>query len=183
MSLFKKMMLLLVPVALLTAGCNSDEDDVDPTEGNETITTATLSLTNAAIPTEVVTATIDNLGGAGAVSKTTLTLKPNTTYTGALLLLDKTKTPTLDVSAEVKAEANEHLVIYTPGTGLTLTVTATDRDTNPTRYPIGLATEVKTGAASTGSLKVVLKHQPNAKNGTATPGTTDLETDFDVVIR
>jgi len=103
--------------------------------------------------------------------------------------LDKTKSPTLDVSAEVKEEANEHLFVYsfTPATGspASMTVTATDTDTNsaPGPYPIGLTTQVRTSAAGTGKLKEVLRHQPDVNNGTAAPGTSDLDTDFNVIIQ
>ena len=138
---------------------------------------------------QTVTATVENLNTNADLSRATLTLRANTTYAGTLTLLDKTKSPTLDVSAEIKAEANEHLLVYTftPATGspASMTVTATDTDTNPAPgpYPIGLTTQVKTGAAGTGQLTVVLKHQPNAKNGTASPGTTDLDTRFSVTIQ
>lgn len=188
MNLFRKALVLLIPVALM-AGCKNDEENVDPSNPNEAITTATLTLTNKTTPTESVSATIDNLNTTADLSKATLTLKANTTYTGVVTLLDKTKTPTRNASEEVLGEANEHLFIYTytPATGpaTALTVTTTDRDTNPAPgpYPIGLTTEIKTGAAGTGKLKLVLKHQPNAKNGTPAPGTTDLDTDFTVVVQ
>jgi hypothetical protein len=66
-----------------------------------------------------------------------------------------------------------------------MTVTPNDRDTNPAPgpYPIGLTTDVTTGAASSGKLNVVLRHQPNVKNGTATPGTSDLDVTFDVMVK
>lgn len=186
MNLVKKSLLLLIPVALLAAACKKDEQNVTPSDPNEAITTATLTLTSKATPAESVTATIENLNTTADFSKATLTLKANTTYTGVVTLLDKTKTPTLDVSNEVKGEANEHLFVYTftpaASSPASLSVTITDRDTNPSPYPLGLATEMRTGAAGTGKLKVVLRHQPNAKNGTPTPGTTDLDTDFNVVV-
>ncbi len=184
MNLTKQSLLLLLPALLLLNGCNK-EKDVAPTDDNEAITTATLQLTNAASATEVITATVENLNTTADFSKATLTLKPNTTYNARVLLSDKTKTPALNVSAEVKDEANEHLFIFTPTTGLNLTVTITDRDTNPAPGPfsVGLESRMVTGAASTGKLRLVLKHQPNTKNGTPTPGTTDLDTNFDVVVR
>ncbi len=188
MNLFKKSLLLLIPVVLLAGACKGDEENVTPSNPNEAITTATLTLTNRSTPTESVTATIDNLNTNADLSKAMLNLKANTTYAGAVTLLDKTKTPMRDVSNEVKGEANEHLFIYayTPTTGpaTALSVTITDRDTNPAPgpYPLGLTTEIRTGAAGTGKLKLVLKHQPNAKNGTSTPGTTDLDVDFNVVV-
>ncbi|WP_236704879.1 hypothetical protein [Hymenobacter sp. AT01-02] len=44
-----------------------------------------------------------------------------------------------------------------------------------------------TGAANatgtTGSLKITLRHQPETKDGTATPGSTDAEVTFPTVVR
>lgn len=180
---------IVLAVSLLAGACKKDEENPAPTDDNEAITTATLTLTSQTTPVQTVTATVENLNTTADFSRATLTLRANTIYTGAVTLLDKTKTPTLDVSAEVKDEANEHLVIYTftPATGspASMTVTSTDTDSNPAPgpYPIGLATQVRTGTAGTGKLKVVLRHQPNTKNGTATPGTTDLDTDFNVTIQ
>lgn len=184
MNFAKQSLLLLLPTLLLLNGCNKEED-VAPSIDNEAITTATLQLTNAASTTEVITATIENLNTNADFSKATLTLKPNTTYNARVLLTDKTKTPALDVSAEIKKEVNEHLFIFTPVAGLNLTVTITDKDSNPTPgpFPVGLESRMVTGAASAGKLRLVLKHQPNTKNGTTTPGTTDLDTNFDVVVK
>ncbi|WP_018620851.1 hypothetical protein [Spirosoma luteum] len=180
----KKQLLWLSCVLLVTASCSKDEQNVTPTDDNEAITTATLTLTNKATPTERVTATIENLNTTADFSKATLNLKANTTYTGVITLLDKTKTPTLDATQEIRGKANEHLFVYTPTPASLLTITPMDRDTNPAPgpYPTGLATEIKTGAAGTGKLKVVLRHQPGSKNGTPTPGTSDLDTDFPVVV-
>ena len=178
--------ILLFSVSVLLAGaCKNDEQNVAPTDDNEAITTATLTLTNKATPTDIVTATIENLNTTADFSKATLNLKANTTYTGAISLLDKTKTPTLDATEEIREKLNEHLFVYTPSTGLALTITLTDKDTNPAPgpYPVGLTTEMKTGAAGSGKLNIVLRHQPNVKNGTATPGSSDLDTDFNVVIQ
>jgi hypothetical protein len=69
------------------------------------------------------------------------------------------------------------------GPALNLTVTITDHDTNPQMYPVGLQTQMVTGAAGKGWLRVVLRHQPNAKNGTYAPGSTDLDTGFSVGIQ
>jgi hypothetical protein len=190
MQLFKKAVVLMLPISVLFAACNRDEQNPTPTDDNERITTATLSLTNTAAPTEIVTATIDGIGDAQPnVTGATLSLKTNATYNGSVSLLDKSKTPTVNQTDDIRQEANEHLFVYTytPATSspASLTVTATDRDTNPTPgpYPVGITTSVRTGAASTGTLNVVLRHQPNVKNGTATPGSSDLDVNFPVVIR
>ncbi|MBC8156127.1 MAG: hypothetical protein H7Z72_24835 [Bacteroidetes bacterium] len=181
----KKPLLYLAFTACLFTACDTNEQDVAPTDDNEAITTATLQLTNKTNTAEVVTATVDNLTTTPNFSNAVLTLRPNTAYSARILLSDKTKTPTVDVSADIKDEQNEHLFIYTPATGLNLTAVITDKDTNPAPgpYPLGLTADMTTGASSAGKLNVVLRHQPNAKNGTATPGTVDLDTSFDVIIR
>jgi hypothetical protein len=66
---------------------------------------------------------------------------------------------------------------------LNLTINITDHDTNPQAYPIGLQSNFVTGAASNGWLRLVLRHQPNVKNGTYTPGSTDLDVGFTVKIQ
>lgn len=181
----KNAWLLLIPMGLLLGSCNKEEQSVAPTIDNEALTTATLQLTNKANSADVVTATVDNLNASADFSKATLNLKANTSYSGKILLSDKTQSPATDVTAEIKDRQNIHLFVYTPTSTLNLTVTITDRDTNPAPgpYPVGLTFDVATKAASTGSLNVVLRHQPNSKNGTATPGSSDLDTTFPVVIK
>jgi hypothetical protein len=145
------------------------------------------------------------------VSQANLTLKPNTTYNVTVGLLDKTQTPTFDVAAEIKERANIHSFFFQPlpttqalvipaptgadsyplpiptplptGAPLNLTVTRTDLDTNTTPLPVGLTDRFVTGAASTGYLQVVLRHQPNVKDGTFAPGSTDFDAGFKVTIQ
>ncbi len=186
----KSSLLFLLAVGLLAGACKKDEQNVDPTDDNEAITTATLSLTNTASATDVVTGTIENLNTSATFTNATLNLKANTTYNGSITLLDKTKTPTVDATEEIREKTNEHLFVYmympTGTTTSTMSVTLTDRDTNPAPgpYPVGLTTRMQTGAtAGSGSMHVVLRHQPNSKDGTATPGSSDLDTSFPVGIK
>lgn len=65
---------------------------------------------------------------------------------------------------------------------LNLTVTRTDEDTNNPPLQIGLKDNFVTGAASSGILRTVLRHQPNAKNGTYDPGSTDLDVTYAVTV-
>ncbi len=185
MQLLKTSMLYGVILAGLLTACNKEEQSVAPTIDNEAITTATLQLTNKANSADVVTATIDNLTTTPDSSKATLNLKANATYTGVVLLSDKTQTPATDVTAEIKDRQNIHLFVYTPAPANLFTVAITDRDTNPAPgpYPIGLTYNLTTTTAGAGRLNVVLRHQPNTKNGTADPGSTDLNIDFPVVIK
>lgn len=176
---------MLLAISLLAGACKKEEQNVAPTDDNEAITTAILSLTNTASPQDTVKATIENINKTPDFSKATLNLKANTTYTGAVLLYNKLQTPVQDATLEIREKANEHLFVYTPDPAGLLTVTSTDHDTNPAPgpYPIGLRYTLKTAAAATGKLKVQLRHQPNAKNGTSTPGSDDLNVDFPVVVK
>lgn len=68
------------------------------------------------------------------------------------------------------------------GSPLNLSITRTDMDGNNPPLPIGLSDNFVTGMASTGILRTVLRHQPNAKNGTYEPGSTDLDVTYAVSI-
>ena len=184
MKTISKALWTMIAISLLISSCKHDEENVAPTDDNEAITTAILSLTNTVNAQEVVTATVENLNTTPDKSKATLNLKANVTYSGTVQLYDKTQTPTLDATAEIREKANEHLFVYTPSSATLLTVRPTDSDSNPSPgpYPIGLTYLLKAGSVATGTLKVQLRHQPNAKNGTVTPGTDDLNVDFPVVI-
>ena len=69
------------------------------------------------------------------------------------------------------------------GNPLNLTVTRTDLDTNNPPLQVGLTDNFVCGAASNGIVRVVLRHQPNAKNGTFGPGSTDLDVTYVVNIK
>jgi hypothetical protein len=66
---------------------------------------------------------------------------------------------------------------------LNLVVNRTDMDDNAPPMQIGLQDDFITGAASTGTLRVVLRHQPNAKNGTYPPGSSDLDVTYAITIQ
>jgi hypothetical protein len=79
---------------------------------------------------------------------------------------------------------NEILITPTnPGIPLNLTVTRTDLDNNTPPLQIGLQDQFVTGAASNGILRLVLRHQPNSKNGTYPPGSTDFDITYAVKIQ
>jgi hypothetical protein len=62
-----------------------------------------------------------------------------------------------------------------------INVTITDKDGN--NLPVGLESLWTTGAASSGAINVVLRHQPGVKDGTETPGDTDIDVVFPVNIQ
>ena len=148
----------------------------------------------------------DNNNVSG-VDSTQLTLKANSKYNCVVYMLDQTQSPIFVVSDEIKQRENYHLFFYQPtpvttapvisnttpyipGTPVTptaaplnLTIARTDQDTNNPPLQIGLTATFTTGAASTGNLRWVLRHQPNAKNGSFAPGSSDLDVNFITVIQ
>lgn len=146
------------------------------------------------------------------VSQASLTLRAGATYTGQLGVLDKSQTPTFDVGKEIaETRTTYHHFFYQPlpstspfvipapmgaetypspiptplpaSSALNLTITTTDFDTNKNPLPLGLQTRFVAGAAGTGYLRLVLRHQPNTKDGTYAPGSTDLDVGFNVTIQ
>jgi len=105
---------------VIVSSCNHDERNVAPTILNEGLTTAQLQLVNDADASDAPTAQweqlLDNSGKPLPVdvSHATLTLRANASYTGHIILLDKTQNPVYNVSEEVKERANYHLFFYQP---------------------------------------------------------------------
>jgi hypothetical protein len=203
---------VLLGTALFYASCSSKKEEaVQPNIANETITQASLKFTNEANPSDTTSCTytfhLDNNDNVTSVDSTALTLKANSVYDGVVYMLDQTQTPVFVVSNEIIQRENYHLFFYQPtpvntapvisttspyipGTPVTpgvpplnLTIVRTDHDTNSPPLQFGFHTKFTTGAASTGKLRWVLRHQPNAKNGTYAPGSSDLDVNFITVIQ
>ncbi|MHA6249517.1 hypothetical protein ACXYMU_16355 [Pontibacter sp. CAU 1760] len=172
--------------ALLVANTACKDSDPEPTEDQELITTVKLSL----VPEgkgQNVNATYSDPDGAGGNAPTieTLVLAPNTTYNMTVTLSDDSQTPPKDMTAEIKAEGDEHELFFNASGGLNIaSVQKTDMDKN--NRPIGLEATIVTGTASSGKMRVTLKHQPNNLKGNTSDiskGETDVEVDFPAVIQ
>ncbi len=182
--------LLLLALPLAFAACKDDDkDNPQPNnQDNELITTVRYTLTPVGGGGAALTAQyrdVDGDGGAAPVityngGAARLIFDKSKTYTGEILLLDESKSPIDTISNEVLEEANEHLLVYKTNPANLLTITRTDLDTNtPTPFPLGLQTTVAPRAtAGTGTLQVILRHQPGVKDGTETPGDTDVDVTF-----
>ncbi|MDX5418123.1 MAG: hypothetical protein LPK09_02825 [Hymenobacteraceae bacterium] len=171
--------------ALLTTTACGDDDDPGPEEEGEVITTVALSLTPEGKGQDA-TATISTLSGT-PVQNGPLTLKANTVYNATISLADDSKTPSVNVTNEIKQKSNEHLFVYsfTPESGSTATVSVVAKDMDSNNRPVGLETTITTGPnTGAGKLRVVLKHQPGGiKTGTnTTAGETDVDVSFNVIV-
>jgi len=177
-----KFVILAVAVGTLTfQGCKKDKlPDLDD---NELITTFTLKFVNKADATDTKVVTWKDLDGDGGSDPVidALTLKADATYDVSVdAVLDESKTPADNTKEEIEEENMDHLFVYAPSSGLNLTFSNFDKDEN--NLPVGLTAIGTTGAASSGTLKITLRHQPGVKDGTYAPGSTDLETVFPVTI-
>ncbi len=148
----------------------------------------TYTLTPQAGGTPVILSFRDLDGdGANAPVITGGTLAANTVYDGSLDLLNETECPAERVTAEIEEEDDEHQFFFSSTGGLNVTVAYADTDgTNP----VGLKTTVTTGAASQGTMRVTLRHEPNksaagvsAGNIANAGGETDIEVEFNVTVQ
>lgn len=188
-SFFLKPGFAIVLGMLAISGCKKDDDIVEtppPVQNEgEVITTMRLIATDSATNTVAGTFTFrdpDGSGGAGPDIFDTIRLAANKTYNVQLVLLNETVTPADSISNEVLAEANDHMFFF-HYSGAAITQSYLDQDTNTPPLGIGLQTKWKTGAASAGTSQVILKHQPGVKDGTETPGETDIDITFQTVIQ
>ncbi|OAQ40591.1 hypothetical protein A5893_06505 [Pedobacter psychrophilus] len=154
-----KFLILAVAVGTMTfQGCK--KDDLPDVDDNELITTIRLKFVNNANSNDIKLVTWKDLDGDGGKAPVidVLALKPSSVYSVSVdALLDESKTPILDVRADVLAENFDHLFVYAPSTGLNLTFSNFDKDKN--NLAVGLTATGTTAAASSGTLKITLRHQ------------------------
>jgi hypothetical protein len=146
-------------------------------------------------PQEVITTVVLHLTGTGGFDQEftwedkesdgspvidAIELPAGATYDCHIHFFDRSGTNNEDITAEVEAESDLHLVIYKV-TGANTTISIDDTDVNG--KPLGLETTWTVGAASTGSLQILLKHTPD-KNAVdpSTTGETDVDVTFPVTI-
>ncbi|ARV05743.1 type 1 periplasmic binding fold superfamily protein [Polaribacter sp. SA4-10] len=174
--------LLFISVLTFTA-CSDDDDDHGYDSEEELITTVRYTLTNG---NNIVTLTFsdpDGEGGNDGTYTVSGNLTTNLTYTGVIELLNETESPAEDITEEVKAEADEHEFFYNSNvSGLAITKTDTDGNGNP----LGIETSLTTGSAGSGTLTVILKHEPKKPNNDTSAdagGSTDVEVVFNITVQ
>lgn len=180
----------LISALFLTAlisGCKKDDDKVNNpppiVNEQEIITTMTLRFEDSSDAGKVVYATFrdpDGDGGAGYDIFDTIKLEANKTWYTTLILLNETANPVDTISNDVMDEADEHLICFTPS-GTSSSVEITDQDGNG--LPLGLFSKWKSGSIGSGTMQIVLRHQPGTKNGSCTPGESDIDIVFPVIVQ
>jgi hypothetical protein len=171
--------LFFVATLLLISSCG---EDPEPVNEEELITTVKLTFTPVGFVGSVQTFTWRDLDGDGPIQPVieTIALSNNRTYAVSIELLNESETPPEDITEEIDEERDEHLFCFETTNGLNLSITRTDTDGT---FEVGLESEWATGNASTGSVTVILKHQPGVKNGSCDLGEVDVEATFPVTIQ
>ncbi len=177
---------LLILAAVLMTGCKDDDNTPEPVNEEEVITTLTITLIPQGGGTAITWQSRDLDGdgpNAPVVTTTGGNLTAGTTYGGAVVLLNETETPPENVTTEVEEEDDEHQMFFIAGGGLDVTTAYANFDGNGD--PLGTLFTLTANTASTGTMNVVLRHEPTKPNdGTlaGAGGETDISVTFDVEV-
>ncbi len=175
----KNILIIFTVLIASQYGCKDVTDPPNPNE-EELITSVVIEFTDTA-SLEVRSFKFADPDGEGGNSPTqfdTITLDSQSVYSVRVLFLDESGASPVDITEEVKEEAEDHLICY-QFNGLS-SITVTDMDAN--NLPLGLEAELITKSAESGTLILSLKHQPDIKNGSCDVGETDVEVGFAVRI-
>lgn len=178
----------LVLGAMVTLTQCKNADKVTPDDENELITTVQLKFSPQAGGT-AQTFTYRDTDGDGGNPPTkfdTVSLVANTTYTLNVVVLDESKSPAIDITKEISEKKDEHLFVFTADPASSFTYSYGDTDSQ--NLPVGLVGMLKTGSAVAGKLRVQLRHQPPIngkiqKNGTPSPGSDDVNLNFNLKVK
>ena len=179
-----KFLALLMLGGIFLLSCSSDDNDPEPVNEEEVITTMTVTLAPQGGGNTVTLQTrdIDGDGPGAPVITVSGNLAASTTYNGSIELLNETETPAEDITEEVEEEDDEHQFIFQV-TGSLTAVDYADADGNGN--PVGLAFTLETGAAGSGTITITLRHEPTKPNdGTlaGAGGETDIAQAFTVTV-
>ena len=178
----------LTVLSLIVTSCSDSNTPILINE-EELITTVTVTLTPSS-GGNAITLESKDLDGEGPNAPVVVisgNLQANTTYNGTIVLLNETETPVENITEEVEEEGDEHQFFYTVSGGLNIVTAYTDKDAN--QKPIGINFTLETTTASSGTLSIILRHEPNKiANGVAdgvitnAGGETDVEVSFPLTI-
>jgi hypothetical protein len=191
----KILSLLILCLGLVTiSSCNKDDDPVKE-DAPELITQVVFTFTPQTGSTVIVTATDPDGAGADDLEVDgPASLVANMPYTLTITLYNTLVGPNedgYDITEEILQESDEHLFFYSWTNNIFSNPTGNgnidnradlvnyeDQDSN--NFPLGLETYWIPAAATTGDLRVLLKHQPGIKSASSTA--VDGETDLDITI-
>jgi len=175
---------MLALAGTILVSCSDDDNGPEPVNEEEVITTMTVTL----VPDgggDTITLQTQDLDGDGPnapVVTVSGNLLANTTYGGAIVLLNETETPPENVTEEIEEEDDEHQFFFIT-TGSIASVDYGDEDDDGN--PIGLVFALTTGDAGAATIAVTLRHEPKKPNdGTLADagGETDITETFNLTV-
>ncbi|MFM9944361.1 MAG: hypothetical protein ACKVQB_03935 [Bacteroidia bacterium] len=164
-------------IAFIIQSCNDPEIPPTPTNEEELITTLKVEMTDTLTGQKLnyFFRDLDGEGGKNPSQWDTIKLSDSSFYKVSLKFLNESNPNAIvDITQEILAEKTIHIICLNP-VGINTTILRTDTDGT---YQVGLSSTWKTGATSSGDVTIILKHQPGVKNGSCTPGETDVEVKF-----
>ncbi len=176
----------VLTISLLFTSCEKD-DPIIPDEP-ELITTLNYML-SPANGGDMITLSFQDLDGDGGEDPivTGGTLAANTSYVGRLELLNEAESPAESITEEIQEEEEEHQFFFQSSIS-DLSVSYNDEDSND--KPVGLSSIITTGAAASGTLTIILRHEPNKSatnvadgDITNAGGETDIEVTFSIDVQ
>lgn len=203
---------VLLAVAVGLAACSGHDDDGDDHDDeNEVISRVELTFTPTGGGAPLVFA-FNDPDGDGGVSGTAdrVELAAGVEYDLAVRFINSIADPLEDITEEIQAEAEDHLVFVTgdvagPASSASpalATHAYADRESDygdnavGDDLPVGLANTITGGAAGTGQLRVILRHLPPLNDqpqktadlpadlaaGRDLPGSVDADITFELVV-
>jgi len=172
-------------LSLLITSCSGDDNNPEPVNEEEVITTMTVTLTpqegGAAITLQ--SQDLDGDGPNAPVVTVSGNLASNTSYDGTIVLLNETETPAEDITEEVAEEAEDHQFFFNVAGGLDATASYEDLDGDGN--PLGIEFTLSAGGAGNGTLTITLRHEPKKPNDGSLAdagGETDIAQTFDLSV-
>lgn len=189
---------LLGIIVLVLGGCQAEEPIKEDTPELITRVTLTFVPTGGGTPITATASDPDGEGVQNIAVDGSINLAAGVSYTLSLSLINELaekSSPEYDITAEVEKEGGEHMFFY-GWTGNVFSDPTGDgnidnragvvnyQDEDAGGLPIGITTKWTAGAASSGTFRMVLKHQPELKTTTSSvdTGETDLDIEFEIIV-
>ncbi len=177
---------LILLTSLLFTNCEKDDPEIPNEE--ELITSLSYQLSPIG-GGDIITLSFQDLDGDGGDSPliTGGTLSANQSYVGSLDLMNEAGETPINILLEVVEEAEEHQVFFESNLS-TVNITYGDEDAN--NFPLGVMTTLTTGAPDSGTLTIILRHEPNKSAAgvsegdiTNAGGETDIQVTFPIDVQ
>lgn len=123
----------------------------------------------------------DALGPNSAYRTDTISLQTGHQYRVQLQCCNEAVLPHIDYTGQLKAAGKNYLVVGKMDPTNRLSTQILDQDDR--HLPVGFDQVWTTGPSGYGNFSLQLRYQPDMKNGTETPGISDAETIFPVLIQ